>query len=207
MPLTSLSLFTSLLIPSLSLFSLSPHSPQVRASKLVGLRLEKHMDKLREQYIAQREEEEVKRQQYHSPKAARRHNGEGSGEESEGEEAEGEEVVGSVQPQWRQAMEHKSHSASPASHTPEHTPEPANTQAPPPVAPRPGLLPVAPRPGLPPMAPRPTPPPMAPRPSPPPTAPRPTKRSNGIQGTPPPPQPPAPYNPYPPPSQPAPPPR
>ena len=41
--------------------------PQDRASKLVGFRLEKHMDKIREQYNAQREEEEIKKQHYHSP--------------------------------------------------------------------------------------------------------------------------------------------
>ena len=41
--------------------------PQDRAAKLVGFRLEKHMDKIREQYNAQREEEEIKKQHYHSP--------------------------------------------------------------------------------------------------------------------------------------------
>ena len=44
-----------------------PTVPQDRASKLVGFRLEKHMDKIREQYNAQREEEEIKKQHYHSP--------------------------------------------------------------------------------------------------------------------------------------------
>lgn len=41
--------------------------PQDRASKLVGLRLEKHMEKIREQYQQQKEEEEKKRILYHSP--------------------------------------------------------------------------------------------------------------------------------------------
>ena len=47
------------------------HPSQDRASKLVGMRLEKHMDKIREQYQAQKAEEEEKRQRYNSPHVAR----------------------------------------------------------------------------------------------------------------------------------------
>lgn len=39
---------------------------QDRASKLVGLRLEKHLDKIREQYQQQKQEEEERRQRYHT---------------------------------------------------------------------------------------------------------------------------------------------
>ena len=44
--------------------------PQNRASKLVGLRLEKHMEKVREQYQQQKNEEEERRIVYHSPHIA-----------------------------------------------------------------------------------------------------------------------------------------
>lgn len=42
-------------------------SLQKRASRLVGLRLEKHLDKVREQYKQQKEEEELRRKLYNSP--------------------------------------------------------------------------------------------------------------------------------------------
>lgn len=58
---------------------------QNRASKLVGLRLEKHLDKLREQYKAQKDEEETKRQFYHSPDTARREGVDGGEDSSEGQ--------------------------------------------------------------------------------------------------------------------------
>ena len=52
----------------------------------MGLRLEKHLDKLREQYKAQKHEEETKRQFYHSPETIRREgvDGENSSEGMEG---------------------------------------------------------------------------------------------------------------------------
>ena len=43
----------------------------------MGLRLEKHLEKLREQYKAQKDEEETKRQFYHSPETARREGDDG----------------------------------------------------------------------------------------------------------------------------------
>jgi hypothetical protein len=156
-----------------------------RVSKLVGFRLEKHMDKIREQYNAHREEEEIKKQLYHSPHSARR------GSQSEGEDVD---------------ENHSTSNTPPSTNTPERTPEPpAPRNQPPPVAPRPGTSP------KPTPAPRPpkrsdvqvTPqssgPPQPPAPYRPPQPPAPYSES--------PPQPPAPYNPYPAPNQPAPPPR
>lgn len=58
---------------------------QNRASKLVGLRLEKHLEKLREQYKVQKEEEETKRQFYHSPGTARREGVDGSESSGDGQ--------------------------------------------------------------------------------------------------------------------------
>lgn len=51
----------------------------------MGLRLEKHLEKLREQYKAQKDEEETKRQFYHSPETSRREGVDGDEESSEGQ--------------------------------------------------------------------------------------------------------------------------
>ena len=50
----------------------------------MGLRLEKHLDKVREQYKAQKEEEETKKKFYHSPDTMRRDDIDGEEESSEG---------------------------------------------------------------------------------------------------------------------------
>lgn len=162
------------------------YSVQDRASKLVGLRLEKHMEKIREQYQQQKNEEEERRLFYNSPHIAHR-DAEDGGED-------------------QQSNSTPSPSVTPV-RTPEHTPESS-----PYVAPKPAQKPapkVAPKPA-PKQAPKP-----APKPAPRPAVSQPNN-VNGTQGSPPsspthhsrplPPQQ-APYNPYPPPSQPAPPPR
>lgn len=56
------------------------------------MRLEKHLEKLREQYKAQKDEEETKRQFYHSPETARR-----EGVEDEGDESSEGQLDGSME--------------------------------------------------------------------------------------------------------------
>ena len=60
----------TLMVHALEAFRLCSPSLQDRASKLVGLRLEKHMEKIRGQYQAQKAEEEERRLRYNSPHVA-----------------------------------------------------------------------------------------------------------------------------------------
>ena len=145
------------------------------------MRLEKHLDKLREQYKAQKEEEETKRQFYHSPETARREGVDGS--ESS-----------------REALDDSVEVSTHSEHTPEPSPGPEQRE-----------LPVSSTDGnvashmvgqrvLPEPAPKPkVAPQVAPRPSGQANVSPPASQPNGGRAGP------TTYNPYPPPAQPAPP--
>lgn len=116
----------------------------------MGLRLEKHLDKLREQYKAQKEEEETKRQFYHSPDTARREGIEGNESGEEILDGSAEISTPSEQtPEPSPALEQKEVAGSSTDgeiighmHGQRVLPEPTSTpRAPPQVAPRPSRQP------------------------------------------------------------------
>lgn len=123
----------------------------------MGLRLEKHLEKLREQYKAQKDEEETKRQFYHSPETTRRDGLDGGEEESSEGQMDGSMELSS---QFEQTPE-----PSPALNQREqgdavHTGHPLGQRVLPEPAPKPKVAPpVAPRSSsivTPPVAPRPS---------------------------------------------------
>lgn len=136
------------------------------------------MDKLREQYKAQKEEEETKRQFYHSPETARHEGMDSNGQlEGSAELSSHSEQTPEPSPLLQQREEREDFTPpSPSHQLQPHPPQPA---------PKPGKAP----------------PQVAPRPSPGVGQPRGVGQPNGgrVGGSPP--TSPAAYNPYPPPSQ------
>ena len=115
-------------LPNNSIFPL-----QKRASKLVGFRLDKHLDKVREQYKQQKEEEELRRKLYNSPHLLRADGDdrEGSTELSIGSGGGASDHTGEPSPQGSPIMAHKvAPEVAPKPNKPTPAPKPTKDAAP-----------------------------------------------------------------------------